>query len=75
MLFRTGGPELWAITSGAFPTTPGNFSFVYADVMFGFAGDIQSGGGSISPEPASLLLFGTGLAAIGIWRRRRSTPK
>ena len=71
----TKGTELWAITSGAFPTTPGPFTTTFMDVLYAFAGDIPDGGGSISPEPASLLLFGTGMGVIGIWKSKRKRGK
>ena len=71
----THGFELWAITSGPFPTHPGAFTVTFMDILWGTYGDIPGGGGNISPEPASMLLFGTGIGAIGMWRLRRKRAK
>ena len=74
-LSSTNGFELWALTSGPFPTHPGAFTVTFLDILWGASGDIPGAGGNISPEPASMLLFGTGIGAIGMWKLRRKRAK
>lgn len=75
LLFDIGGGRVVDFWSNGTPTGTGHIDYGVAVATPATALDYVSGGVSVTPEPATLALFGSGLLGMLVWRRRASRKR